>query len=157
MVNETAMGNGKISLDSHLQSGRFLSGAAKGRWQLISLQWPIVLIEIKARDERKWTLRFDCAGYPETPPTATLWDTAQQQQLAAEYWPRGGRVSQVFNHGWMQGAALYIPCDRQAIIGHSNWVSELPWLIWNPQLGLLQYIEAVYETLQSHELEPKAA
>lgn len=151
------MDNGKNSLEAHLQSGRFLAGVFKSRWKLLSLEWPIALIEIKARDGRKLALRFECTGYPETPPTATLWDIAKQQQLAAEHWPRGGRVSQVFNHGWMQGAALYLPCDRQAIIGHSNWVSELPWLIWNPQLGLTQYMEAVYEILQSYELEPQAA
>ncbi|MGZ8982333.1 MAG: DUF7665 family protein [Methylotenera sp.] len=151
------MDNGKNSLEAHLQSGRFLAGVFKGRWKLLSLEWPIVLIEIKARDERKLTLRFECTGYPEAPPTATLWDIAQKQQLATKDWPRGGRVSQVFNPNWLGGAALYIPCDRQAIVGHTNWVSELPWLIWKPQLGLIQYMEAVYETLQSYELEPQAA
>jgi hypothetical protein len=151
------MRDGKAELEAHLRSGRFLAGAAKGRWRLVDFQWPIVLTEVGARDGRRFTLRFDCTGYPDHAPTATLWDTVAQRQLSADRWPRGGRVSQVFNPGWKGGSALYIPCDRQSIEGHSGWFSEHPWLIWKPESGLLQYIEAVYETLHSHELQCETA
>jgi hypothetical protein len=63
----------------------------------------------------------------------------------------------VFNPGWKNGDALYLTCDRQSIEGHSNWLSEFPWLIWKPAKGLVQYLEAVHETLQSHELVAEAA
>lgn len=151
------MRDGKTELEAHLRSGRFLAGAAKGRWRLVDFQWPIALIEVVARDGRRFTLRFDCNGYPDQPPTGTLWDVVMQQQLPADRWPRGGRVSQVFNPGWKGGSALYIPCDRQAIEGHSAWYSEYSWLIWKPERGLLQYIEAVFEMLRSHELHCEAA
>lgn len=151
------MHDGKTELEAHLRSGRFLAGAAKGRWRLVNFQWPITQVEVGARDGRRFILRFDCSGYPDQPPTATLWDTVAQQQLPADRWPRGGRVSQVFNPGWKGGSALYIPCDRQSIEGHSAWFSEYPWLIWTPERGLLQYIEAVCETLHSHELHCEAA
>lgn len=150
------MRDGKTELEAHLRSGRFLAGAAKGRWRLVDFQWPIALIEVVARDGRRFTLRFDCNGYPDQPPTGTLWDVVTQQQLPADRWPRGGRVSQVFNPGWKGGSALYIPCDRQAIEGHSAWYSEYSWLIWKPERGLLQYIEAVFEMLRSHELHCEA-
>jgi hypothetical protein len=142
----------KDALEAHLRSGRFMAGAAKGRWRLIELQWPLVYIEIPARDGRRFVLRFECSGYPDAAPTATLWDREGQRQLPAERWPRGGRVSQVFNMGWKGGSALYIPCDRESIQGHANWLSEHPWLIWNASRGLLQYVEAVCEILQSSEL-----
>jgi len=148
---------GKQELEDHLNSGRFLAGVAKGRWRLIDLNWPTAFIEIGACDERHFTLRFECSGYPDIAPTATLWDLASGQQLAATRWPRGGRVSNVFNPSWKSGTALYIPCDRESISGHSNWLSEHPWLIWNPSRGLLQYIEAVCEILQSQELVHEAA
>ncbi|ABD68935.1 hypothetical protein Rfer_1200 [Rhodoferax ferrireducens T118] len=147
----------KEALDTHLCSGRFLAGAAKCRWRLVQVQWPLVYIEVGARDGRRFTLRFECTGYPEAAPSATLWDSGSQQQLPAALWPRGGRVSQVFNPGWKGGAALYLPCDRESIPGHSNWLTEHPWLIWNPSRGLLQYIEAVCEVLQSHELAYEVA
>lgn len=147
----------KEALEAHLRSGRFLAGAAKGRWRLVQVLWPMVHVEISARDGRRFTLRFECTGYPEVAPTATLWDACSQQQLPAALWPRGGRVSQVFNPSWKGGAALYLPCDRESIPGHANWLSEHPSLIWNSTRGLLQYVEAVCEVLQSHELAYEAA
>lgn len=151
------MGADEASLVAHLNSGRFLSGVARDRWTLIELNWPFVLIEVRARDDRLFVLRFDCIGYPNDAPTATLWDVHTQSQLSAEHWPRGGRVSQVFNPRWQNGAALYIPCDRQSIVGHGGWVTDHPWLIWVPEKGLLQYVEAVCEILQSQELQDDAA
>lgn len=148
---------GKEELETHLRSGRFLAGAAKRRWRLVELTWPFVFIEVRACDGRCFTLRFECTGYPDIAPNATLWDLTSGQQLTAARWPRGGRVSSVFNPDWKGGTALYIPCDRESIPGHANWLSEHPWLIWSPPRGLLQYIEAVCEILQSHELVHEAA
>jgi len=148
---------GKDEINFNLSSGRFLAGAAKGRWRLVDVKWPIAFIEVGACDGRRFTLRFECTGYPDIAPTATLWDLTSGQQLDAVRWPRGGRVSSVFNPNWKGGTALYIPCDRESIVGHSNWLSEHPWLIWNPSRGLLQYIEAIYEILQSQELVHEAA
>lgn len=147
----------KDTLETHLRSGRFLAGASKGRWRLVDLQWPMAFIEVGAGDGRRFTLRFECSGYPDIAPTATIWDMAKGQQLDAADWPRGGRVSQVFNPSWKGGTALYIPCDRESIPGHTNWLSEHPWLIWNSSRGLLQYLEAVWEILQSQELSREAA
>ena len=145
------------SLTSHLHSGRFQSGVVAGRWTLIDLAWPHVNVGITAADQRQFVLRFDCTGYPDEAPTAQLWDGTARTLLPFDKWPRGGRVSQMFNPGWKQGTAIYIPCDRQAIEGHNNWLAEYPWLIWKPEVGLLQYIQAVHETLQSSELEHASA
>lgn len=144
-------------LDEHLKSARFLSGAARGRWKLLETAWPFVLVEVVARDAGRFVLRFDCTGYPDQAPTAMPWDRLQGQMLPAQNWPRGGRVSQVFNPSWKNGTALYLPCDRESIAGHPNWHAEYPWLIWKPVRGLVQYLEAVHEILQSHELVAKAA
>lgn len=151
------MSSGVERLEADLRSGRFLAGAAKGRWRSQGIEWPYALIQVSARGGRLYTLRFECSGYPESPPTATLWDVSANQQLPSHLWPSGGRVSQVFNPGWKGGAALYLPCDRESIPGHSNWLTEHPWLIWNPTRGLLQYVEAVCEILQSKELICEAA
>lgn len=147
-----AMRAGQQVLEGHLQSGRFLSGVLRGRWELLAQDFPIVIIVVVARDARRVALRFDCTGYPESPPTATVWDPRQQRPLPGDRWPSGGRVSRVFNPAWKNGTALYVPCDRQSIEGHANWYAEYPWLIWKPTMGLIHYIEAVHEVLQSHEL-----
>ena len=152
-----AVGSSKDELEEHLRSARFLAGTARGRWRLVEVAWPHAFVEVAARDDRQFVLRFDCAGYPEQPPTATLWNRAQGQMLPAACWPKGGRVSQVFNPAWKNGTALYLPCDRESIAGHPAWHTEYPWLIWKPARGLVQYLEAVHETLQSHELVAQAA
>lgn len=151
------MSSGEQQLRAHLESGRFQAGSANGRWRLIELAWPHAFVEVCASDGRRFVLRFDCTGYPGNAPTATLWNTETDCLLEARFWPRGGRVSQVFNFRWKAGSALYIPCDRQAIEGHGGWIGEYPWLVWNPNQGVLQYIEAVWEVLQSKELERDAA
>lgn len=142
------------ALDAHLAHGRFKAGASRGRWRLVTLVWPHAFIEVFDRRGRPTCIRFDCSGYPARPPQGTPWDPSAQQQLPGNLWPRGGRVSQVFNPGWKGGTALYIPCDRESIVGHDNWYAELPHLIWNPARGLVQYVEAIHEVLQSNELQP---
>ena len=54
---------------------------------------------------------------------ATLWDPISDAILPFDRWPRshGGRVGAVFRPDWKDGAALCLPCDRQAIAGHDNW------------------------------------
>ncbi|MFT3848531.1 MAG: hypothetical protein QM739_07560 [Propionivibrio sp.] len=148
---------GLATLEADLERGRFRAGVAGGRWEMVRLQWPHAFIEITDRVGRRICVRFDCAGYPERPPQGTPWDLVASGQLPASRWPHGGRVSQVFNPGWQNGSALYIPCDRVSIEGHANWRTEFPWLIWNPARGIIQYVEALYEILQSHELVVSAS
>lgn len=154
---ETTMTLEQQAMEAHLASGRFLAGATRKRWRLVRISWPHVYVEVTARDMREICIRFECTGYPNRAPQGTPWDISTDAPLAAHLWPTGGRVSKVFNHGWKSGAALYIPCDREAIEGHDNWRQELPHLIWNPSKGLLQYIEAIHEILSSHELQAQAA
>ena len=68
------------ALEAHLNSGRFLAGSARGRWQVVAQAFPAVTVAIAARDARRVVLRFDCAGYPESPPTATVWDVETQRR-----------------------------------------------------------------------------
>lgn len=143
-----------LALEAHLSNGRFKAGTARGRWRLVEISWPYAYVDIFDRVGHTICIRFNCTGYPAHPPQGTPWDYSDQQQLPGHLWPRGGRVSQVFNPGWQGGTALYIPCDRVSIEGHGNWHSELPHLIWNPSRGLVHYVEAVHEVLQSHELQP---
>lgn len=147
----------KPELEKHFASARFRSGAGRGRWSLIELTWPYAFVDVAARDGRRFVLRFDCTGYPEEAPTATVWDRTLGQVLAVSEWPRGGRVSQVFNPNWKNGTALYLPCDRESIAGHAPWLTQYSWLIWRPERGLVQYLEAVHEVLQSHELVAQTA
>jgi hypothetical protein len=131
----------------------FRLGQIEGRWRLDSVAWPHAYIGVTAQDGREFLLRFNVQGYPQSLPTACLWDLERKAILTQDQWPKsgGGRVAAVFNFGWKQGAALYLPCDREAIPGHDNWRTEMPSKIWRPEEGIVQYLELVHELLHSRD------
>jgi len=144
------------AFQADLEKARFRLGQVENRWRLVSIAWPFVLIGVTAKDGREYVLRFHCAGYPQTPPTAGPWDVERNAILAFDHWPRshGGRVGSVFRTGWKNGSALYLPCDRESIAGHDNWRTEMPSKIWSPVAGIVQYLELVYELLSCRDYAP---
>ncbi|EQD49663.1 hypothetical protein B2A_07588, partial [mine drainage metagenome] len=92
-------------------------------------------------------------GYPQAAPTGGPWDMNTNQVLPFDLWPRGrgGRVTAVFRTDWKRGTALYLPCDRESIVGHDNWNRDMPSKIWRPSDGIVQYLELVHELLQSRD------
>lgn len=144
------------AFEADLAKARFRLGQAEGRWRLLGVTWPFVSIGVTAKDGREYVLRFNCAGYPQIPPTAAPWDVIRQSHLAFDLWPRskGGRLGAVFNPNWKSGTALYLPCDREAIAGHDNWRTEMPSKIWTPAVGIVQYLELVHELLNCRDYTP---
>jgi hypothetical protein len=135
----------------------FLLGEAEGRWRLVAVKWPHALIAVTAKDGQRYALRFNCAGFPQTPVTASLWDEAKNSMLAIDRWPghQGGRVGAVFRADWKGGSALYLPCDREAVVGHEHWAAQMPWATWRPLDGIVQYLEVVHELLNSRDYTPR--
>ena len=37
---------------------------------------------------------------------------------------------------WKDGSCLYIPCDRESVVGQENWRQEHADLIWRPEDGI---------------------
>ena len=134
----------------------FCLGQVEGRWSLLGVNWPFALISVTAKDGRHYVLRFDCSGYPQTPPTAGPWDPDRNTPLAFDRWPgnRGGRLGAVFRTDWKGGSALYLPCDRLSLEGHDNWRTEMPSKIWRPAEGIVQYLELVHELLNCRDYTP---
>jgi hypothetical protein len=146
----------EYGLRADVAKARFRLGEAERRWRLAGISWPYALIGVTAKDGREYILRFECTGYPQSPPTAGPWDPDRNAILAFDRWPRnsGGRVGAVFRTDWKGGSALYLPCDREAIAGHDNWRTEMPSKIWKPQEGIVQYLELVHELLNSRDYSP---
>ena len=134
----------------------FRVGVAEGRWRFITIAWPIALIGVTAKDSQEYALRFDCAGYPDSPPTARPWDIGRDTPLAPNLWPRshGGRLGKVFRPDWKGGSALYLPCDRESIPGHDNWRTEMPSKLWKPSVGIVHYLELVHDLLHCQDYAP---
>ena len=142
----------EMQLRADLESARFLSGEDRGRWEFKKLEWPHLYVSVTARDNRKFTLRLNCSGYPTQAPTGTFWNLAMGARLPFNEWPTGGvRVSLAFKPTWKDGNALYIPCDRESFAGHDAWVAQYPQLVWNPTKGITHYLEVVHDLLQSRD------
>jgi hypothetical protein len=143
-----------------LEHAPFVVGVAEGRWELISVNGVIAIIAVTAMDGRAYALRFDVSGYPQSAPTAQLWDPTANTPLPVTRWPRsrGGRLGAVFRHDWKGGTVLYLPCDRGAFEGHENWRTAMPSKIWRPTVGIVHYLEQVHELLHCHDyVAPLAA
>ena len=139
---------------SHLEAGPFQSGLERGRWRLLSLEWPHALIAVQAANRvggpSEYQLRFECTNYPHSPPTAQPWDAEGDLPLPPERWPSGSkRVSLAFNPDWKSGLCLYLPCDRLSIEGHDAWRTQHPSMIWSPESNITLYLRIVHELLNS--------
>ena len=143
-------------LREHIEDGPFQSGVDLGKWKLISIDWPHVYIDIKAMHHEEWPsfycFQFECSNYPVAGVTARPWDVGKNQPLDVQKWPGGkNRLPKVFNPGWNGGQCLYLPCDRIAINGHTDWPSKHPHLIWKTNSDITLYLDAVYELLNSSD------
>jgi hypothetical protein len=152
------IGPDQRAFETDVAKAAFRLGQAEARWRLIEVTWPFAFMGVVAKDRREYVLRLNCAGYPQVAPTGGPWDMKANQVLAFDLWPRGsgGRVSAVFRTDWKNGTALYLPCDRESLVGHDNWRSEMPSKIWRSAEGIVQYLELVYELLHSRDYSPPA-
>ena len=141
---------------AHLKEGPFLSGVDRGRWRLVSVKWPYSVIGVSAAVREgapdEYTFRFELTNYPETAPTAQLWDIERGSRLESKKYPTGrARAQMAFRIDWNGGQALYLPCDRIAIQGHEAWRTQHASMIWSPADNITKYLRILYDLLNSHD------
>lgn len=149
------MGPDERVFRAHVGRGAFLSGEDRGRWRLVSIDWPHAVICVSAapRDggPEEYAFRFGLSDYPQSPPTAHPWDLESDSPLDTGRWPGGtSHVSRAFNPLW-NPRAIYVPFDRQAIAGHDAWRTQHPHLIWSPDRDITLYLRTLYELLNSSD------
>lgn len=143
------------ALEAHLHSARFEAGVDRGRWRLLSIDWPVVLVEVSAAEREggptAFALRCDLSGYPTAAPTATPWDADQGVILPADRRPKGDRVGMVFRADWNGGTALYAPFDRVALEGHGGWANDHPRHYWDGTRDFTWFLERVFDLLNNDD------
>ena len=142
----------QLMLDADLAAPEFRCGQIEGRWSHIATDWPHVLISISAAERvnspSEYAFRFECSGYRSTAVTARLWDVVQNVPLPFDRWPTGdGIFVSIFRTDWRDGICPYLPCDRVAFEGHSNWPAQYPSRLWQPAKGIICYLEQLYDLL----------
>jgi hypothetical protein len=142
---------------AHLAGGAFRAGEASRRWRLVDITWPHVTIAIAAaarpNNPDEFALRFECNGYPNTAPTASIWDLDTGTSLPDARRPKGARAAQLFRtDGWHGGAtAMYAAWDRAGLQAHPEWAQQYPRLAWNPTRTLTFILDNVHEVLNADD------
>lgn len=142
---------------AHLEAGSFQSGVDRGRWRLVSLDWPHAVIAVTAAEREgapgEFAFRFELSNYPAQLPTAQPWNAAAKTLLDHAEWPGGiNRVQGAFNPGYKGGTCLYLPCDREALdSGHQAWRNQHPEMIWTATSDITHYLRIIYDLLQSKD------
>jgi hypothetical protein len=145
------------ALLEHLRGGRFIAGVAAGRWRLISVAWPVMLVAVsaaaRAGSPSEFVLRLELTGYPHAAPTGGLWDRANESSLPAEQRPKGVRAAQLFRtDGWIGGAtAMYAPWDRVGLQAHPDWAQVHRLRAWSPARDLSFLLANVHEVLNADD------
>jgi hypothetical protein len=139
----------RILFELDLAAPAFRCGELEGRWRHLATQWPYAMFAVAAPPlpgaPEQFEFRFNCSGYRATPASAQPWDHAANRPLPGARWPTGPKiVSSVFRPEWKNGQCLYLPCDRMSIEGHPNWRNEHPSRLWQPDRGIICYLEQLH-------------
>jgi hypothetical protein len=137
---------------AHVERGTFQSGVDRGRWRLVSITWPFVVIAVSAAERsgapQEYALRFECSNYPSVASTARFWDVEHDCSLSHGQRPWGtGRVALAFRIDWKGDQCLYLPCDREALHGHDAWRTQHPGIIWDASSDITLYLRVLYDLL----------
>jgi hypothetical protein len=141
---------------AQLEDAPFQAGVDAAKWglhgEVANIAWPHPVFWVQSDEDLvafgKVFLRFTADGYPQAAPTACPWDMEKNCRLDPALWPKGpGNVIRIFNPGWNNGVALYVPCDRMAMLGHESWKSQFPNVWWQPSCTIVVYLDFVHSYL----------
>jgi hypothetical protein len=144
-------------VQQHFASARFQAGVAAGRWRLVSVDWPFVLVAIAAAPRKdspsEYFIRFELEGYPQIAPTGEIWDNDANDPLAAAHRPKGLRAALLFRvDGWGPAPhAMYAPWERRALADHGDWAEKHPRAAWNPTRDLTFVLAQIHEILNADD------
>ena len=141
-------------LNEHLNGAEFQLGTEDEKWGLVetSIDWPKRIFWVQSSipplEQDRYYFLFDLENYPNTAPTSMPWDIELNKGLEFSKWPKGTeRINAAFNHGWNNGTALYIPCDRIAMNGHETWRQQFPHVWWSSDKTIVHYLRTIYKYL----------
>lgn len=142
--------------EADLQSVEFRSGVLNEYWGVAALDWPRVILWIRAAPRSgapdRYHVALDLEGYRAAAPTGTFWDPATVTRLDAERRPKGkadSRFAKVFRTDWEDGRAFYHPYDRVAADSHPDWRTQQPHLVWTSDRTIVDYLEEIRSLLNS--------
>lgn len=133
---------------AHVSAGRFSVGVDASEWRLVGeITWPHAVVAITAAPRmgapEEYAFRFELSGYPNTPATAAVWNATENRLATETERPKVTYSPSPFRSDWLNGTALYIPCDRLALPGHTHWLVDHSGDLWEPAKGISKYLTYV--------------
>lgn len=141
---------------SHVDGGAFQSGVDRGRWRLVRIVWPYAFCGVAAAERAgaptEYGFRFLLDDYPTTAPSGRCWNLDNDTPLDFAKRPWGtGRVEIAFRIDWKSDTCLYLPCDREALVGHDPWRTQHAWMVWNSSSDITLYLRILHDLLNSRD------
>lgn len=140
-------------VESDMEDSAFISGCERGRWRVISYEFPILYFAVSATEpdgtSSEYVFRAELTNFPAQAPMVQIWDLNTGQTLAPHLRPKGGpRVQQSFKK-WEPADTVYRPWDR--FTGpHGNNTINHPQLAWRPDRRLAFILEDLHGILNSN-------
>lgn len=140
----------EVTLRADLAGTRYLVNEFRGKWKLVSLEFPIAMFRVRAAAKPgcpPWLLlRLDCQGYRGVAPTGQLWSGLTNAALEPQMRPHtAGGIMTAFQE-W--GKCLYHPIDRLA---RDHWPGQHAELAWSNDKDINSYLEVVYDLLHDSQ------
>jgi hypothetical protein len=145
------------TLEAQLNSLRFLAGVESGRWKIVDLVFPSLVVEVTAKDPnsgRNATLEFQllCDNFPALGPFVQHWDHRTKQRPAPlasspgvtdalKTWHRDG------SNGEYGG--IYRAWQRHAA-AHNSWAAKRPDEAWHRERHITFIMEHLYGLVAEH-------
>jgi hypothetical protein len=141
------------AVGADLVSARFLAGAARKQWRVVSYTFPVLIVAVAAVEPdgraSEYAFRLELTGFPGTAPEAQIWDLAANGHLAANLRPKGSqRVTEAFKD-WTAPHPVYRPWERTSG-QHNNFAQAYPDLAWHPKRDLTFILEELHGLLTAN-------
>ncbi len=137
------------TLETQLNSVRFLAGVEAGRWELLQLEWPHAYMRVTGREldsGRTFAhdFRMECTGFPDPGPLVERWLYADDATHGSRPPAPTGPGAPGFIDAMKEwGAGIYRAWNRGAA-SHNNWAGLRPDEAWHSKREITFIMEHLY-------------
>lgn len=139
----------RATLETQLQSVRFLAGAEAGRWEVLRLQWPFLYVRVTGKDPESGRtfahdFQLECNGYPDPGPQVERWVFADNATCGHRPPAPTGPGSPGFIDAMKEwNGGMYRAWSRLAA-AHNNWAQLRRDEAWHPTRTIVFIMEQLY-------------
>ncbi|MES0069366.1 hypothetical protein NKJ73_26700 [Mesorhizobium sp. M0074] len=148
------------TLLKQLETVRFLAGVDQGRWTVLNVNWPWLLVRVQfvtSPDNFAFShdFRLECSGFPDPGPYVERWAYADDAQGGVRPAPptsgAPGFVEAMKEWGSAPIGGIYRAWNRGAA-QHNDWAMKRPDEAWNRTREISFIMEQLYALVAEQAL-----